>query len=749
MRFEILAPSSNPGLKEGHGSQLRLSRRSVLLGAGGFSLVLAFARPALAVDPRAERTEFTVPNPNAWVTIGTDGTVTIISSQAEMGQGIMTSLPLVIAEEMDADWPSVRIVQAPADAKNYGNPEFGGLQGTGGSTSTPGFYEKLRLVGAQTRQVIVGSAAGLLNAPIGELTTEPGQVVHGKSGRKISYGEVAQHGSIPANIPAVTAADLKSPDNWCLIGHDVPRYDTPSKVNGSAVYGIDVRQPGMLHGQVMRPPVQGEGPVSIDDGAARAVPGVIAVVKLSYGVGVVADTVWGARAGRDALKVVWTETSEARRYTSDQILADYRAIAEDREQDGVDVAHRGNADAALRGAARVLTGTYTSDHVHQATMETLVATALVGPDGVQVWGPIQGQSAAQGAIAKAVEVPPEKVAITTTLLGGGFGRKSEVDFSVDAALLAKVVPGHPVKVMWTREDDVQHGKYRPLTAQSVQIGLDKDNQIVAWRHRIVCESIFARYYPPGFKQSGGRDTPAMEGTDVNYAVPNLFTDYVRAPRGVDVGFWRGVADGYTKFAVECMVDEVAAATNTDPLDLRLHLLKDAPRAQNVVRAAADMARWGRRPDGTALGIAYSEAFGSHCALVAEISLDRTSGEIRVRNVWAAIDAGVAIQPRNIESQIMGGIVHGIGHALFEQINFKDGAVQESNFDSYRVIRMSETPEIEVRVLQSAEAKIGGVGEAGLPPAAPAIANAFAALTGGLRLRHLPFLPDRVKAVLQG
>lgn len=747
MRFDVLAPSLTTASTEGHPH--RLSRRSVLVGVGGMSVLLAFARPALAIDPHAERTEFTVPSPNAWVTIGTDGSVTIVTSQAEMGQGIMTSLPLVIAEEMDADWPSVRIVQAPADAKNYGNPEFGGIQGTGGSTSTPGFYEKLRLVGAQTRQVIVASAAGLLNVPVAELSTEPGFVVHAKSGRRIGYGEVARRGSIPADIPAITVADLKSPDAWRLIGRDIPRYDIPSKVNGSAVFGLDVRRPDMLHGQVLRPPVQGERPATIDDAAARAVPGMVAVVPLAYGVGVVAETVWAARAARDALKVSWTETSEARRYTSDQVLADYRTIAEDREQNGVDVARRGDADAAMRDAAQVLSGTYTSDHVHQATMETLVATALVEPDGIQVWGPIQAQTAAQGAVAKATETQPEKVAITTTLLGGGFGRKSEVDFSVDAALLAKAVPGRPVKVMWTREDDVQHGKYRPLAAQSVQVGLDKDGQIVAWRHRVVCESIFARYYPPGFEKSGGRDTPAVEGTDVNYAVPNLFTDYVRASRGVDVGFFRGVSDGYTKFAVECMVDEVAAATRTDPFELRLRLLKSVPRAQRVVRAAAEMAQWGRRSEGTALGIAYSEAFGAHCALVAEISLDRSSGEIRVRNVWAAVDAGAAIQPRNIESQIMGGIIHGIGHALFEQINFKDGVVQEANFDSYRVIRMSETPEIQVRVLQSPEAKIGGLGEAGLPPAAPAIANAFAALTGGKRLRHLPFLPDRVKAVLQG
>ncbi len=727
----------------------RLSRRSVLVSAGGVSLLVAFAgpRPALAVDPRAAQTEPTPGNPNAWVTIGTDDLVTIVSPQSEMGQGIMTALPLLIAEEMDADWQKVRVVQAPSDAKTYGNPDFGGLQLTGGSRSTPGFYNKLRLVGAQTRMVILASAAAALGVSLAELSTEPNRVVHAKSGRAMTYGEVAARASVPADLPVATAADLKQPAAWRYIGKDVPRFDIPAKVDGSAGFGIDVQRPGMLFGMVLRPSVQGESPATVDDAAAKAVEGVVKIVPLAYGVGVIAETFWAARQAKEALKVTWTTTAKARTYTSDQVLADYRAIAEDPAQAGVGSAQRGDATAALRGSAKVVAATYLVDHVHHATMEPLSATALVTPGQVEIWGPFQAQSAVQTAVAQVADVRPEKVSITTTMLGGAFGRKSEVDFPLDAVLLAKAVPGQPVKVIWTREDDVQNGKYRPLAAQAVQVGLDRGGQIVAWQHRTVAESIFARYSPPGFERAGGRDETVTKGTDLAYGVPNLRSEYIRAPRGVDVGFWRGVGPGYTKFAVECMLDEAAAAAGVDPLTMRLRMLSGAPRAQAVVRAAAGMAEWGRKRDGTALGIAYSEAFGSHCAQVAEIALDRTSGEIRVRNVWCAVDAGVAVQPGNIEAQVMGAIVHGVSQALYERITLNDGVVQEANFDSYRVIRMSETPAIQVQIMPSLDPP-GGLGEVGLPPVGPAIANAFAALTGGRRLRQYPFLPERVLGALQ-
>ncbi len=462
----------------------------------------------------------------------------------------------------------------------------------------------------------------------------------------------------------------------------------------------------------------------------------------------VAETPWAARQARDALKVSWTTKSAARTYTSEKVSSDYKAIAEDGSKPGVSYARRGDAFAALKGAAKVVSATYLTDHVHHATMEPMSATARVTPDLVEIWGSIQAQTAVKMTAAHVVGVPPEKVVVNTTLLGGGFGRKSEVDFPLDAVLLARAVPGHPVKLTWTREDDVQNGKYRPLTAQAVQVGLDAAGAVVAWQHRIVSESILARYFPPAFKQSGGQDEPVTEGTDLTYGIPNLESSFIREARGVDVGFWRGVGPSYTKFAVECMIDEAASAAGVEPLEMRLRLLAAQPRAVRVLQEAARMAGWGRKPDSTALGIAYSEAFGSHCAQVAEVGLNRATGEIRVSRVWCAVDPGVAIQPGNIEGQVTGGIIQGLSQALYEQINFVQGAVQETNFDSYRVMRLSETPEIEVTILSSPGSAPGGIGEVGVPPIGPAVANAVAALTNGARLRHFPFLPDRVKAALQ-
>jgi isoquinoline 1-oxidoreductase subunit beta len=727
----------------------RLSRRSFLVSAGGFSLAVLFAR-TLAFASRsgeAVKSGLTSLTPNAWITISADGTLTIMSAQSEMGQGVMTSLPLLIAEEMDADWARVRVIQAPADPKTFGNPGFGGIQNTGGSRSTAGFYEKLRLIGAQTRKVLLICAASVLKVPQSELSTDTGFVVHARTGRRISYGQLAHSAVVPAVLPEATKADLKPPERWRLLGRDVPRLDLAAKVNGSAGYGIDVRRPDMLHALVFRAPVQGERPLSVDDTAAKAVSGRVAIVPLPYGVGVVATTSWGARQARNLLNVTWTREARARQYDSERIREEYEGIANDRNHRGVDIFRRGDMGRAPQHGGRVFSATYTTDHVHHATMETLNCTALFDSGGLTLWSPTQAQTITQLALAHALEIPPEKVAVNTTLLGCGLGRKGEVDFEVDAALLAKAVPGRPVKLLWTREDDVRNGKYRPLTAQAIRVHLDATGQILDWHHRLVCESIFARYLPSQFEASGGRDEPVTDGMTPQYDIPNVCSEYVHAPRGVDVGFWRAVGAGYTAFAVESMIDEIAAALRTDPVELRLRLLHNKPRAQRVVRAVAEMAGWGRALQGTALGVACTDAFGTHCAQIVEIELDRESGQIRVRQVWCAVDPGVVVQPSIVEAQMMGAIIMGVSSALHERISFKGGEVQESNFHNYPVIRMSEAPDIRVKVLPSLDAPPTGVGEVGLVPVAPAIANAFATLTEGKRLRQLPLRPERVKSVL--
>ncbi|ARP99647.1 xanthine dehydrogenase family protein molybdopterin-binding subunit [Pseudorhodoplanes sinuspersici] len=726
-----------------------LSRRSFLVTLGGTSVAVAFGslsdRAFGAIVAPAIEGDF---QPNAWVNIAADDKVSIISPASEMGQGIMTTLPLLIAEDMDADWDKVRIVQAPSDAKKYGNPGFYGIQLTGGSESTRGYYELLRLVGAQTRKIILASAAGMLKVPVRELATEPNKVVHRRSGRSLSYGDVARLGKLPDPLPQATKADLKPLAQCRYIGKSsVPRIDVPSKVDGSAIFGIDVQLPNMLYGAVLRAPVQGERPEVIDDAAARAINGITHIVVLPYGVGIIGETVEATKKAKELLKVTWSNSSRIRNYTSDRLLEQYRSIGRDLTKIGVNAFAEGDALAAISKATTVISADYMSDHVYHATMEPMNATALVTGETVEVWAPTQGPTGTQGFAAKVAGTTPDKVKVNTTLLGGGFGRKAEDDFIIDAVSLAKQVKGRPVKVIWSREDDVQHDKYRPLEAQHVQVGLDANGNIVGWRHRIVADSVFARTMPKLFEKEKGHDDVVTEGARFNYAVPAHQIDYIRQDNGRDVGFWFAVGVGYTRFAIECVIDEIATAKNVDPLALRLQLLKDQPRARKVIETVAQMAEWNRKRDGRALGLAYSDAFGSHCAQIAEVSLNRQSGEIRVHTVWCAVDAGIAVQPLNIESMMITGITNGASHALFEQINIVNGEVQESNFDTYRVIRMSEAPDIKVTVIPSSDNPIGGIGQAGLPPTGPAIANAVARLTGGVRLRHYPFLPERVKAAL--
>ena len=722
----------------------RLSRRAFLVTLGGASIAIAFG--AVSADAFAAAAGGL--KPNAWVSIAADGTVTIVSPGSEMGQGTMTALPLLLAEDMDADWSKVRVVQAPADSKNYGNPEFGGRQLTVGSRTTSGYYALLRLAGAQTRKILLANAAAMLKLPVGELTTEPGKVVHGKSGRTLGYGDIAKLGTLPDPLPQATKADLKPAAEWRYIGNPaMMRIDVPSKVDGTAKFGIDVQLPDMLYAAMLRAPVQGETPGRIDDAAAKAVKGVRLIVPLPHGVGIVADTVEATQKAKALLKVDWSSTSKVRGYTCSKALEGYRAIGRDLSQTGVTIHAEGDAPKAIAGAAQVISADYLSDHVYHAPMEPMNATALVMGDTVEVWAPTQAPAEARTIAAQLAGTTPEKVKVNTTLLGGGFGRRSEVDFITDAVLLAKAMPGRPVKMIWSREDDVHHDKYRPLVAQHVQVGLDAKGNIVGWRHRIVAQSIYARAYPGMFEKAGGRDSPVTEGVEFNYDVPTHLAEYVRQADSRDVGFWRGVGAGYTKFAIECIVDEIAAARGVDPLALRLELLKDEPRARKVVETVAQTADWKRARDGRALGLAYSNGWRGHCAQIAEVSLNRESGEIRVHNVWCAVDAGVAVQPLNIKAQISGAIVHGASHALYEQVRLVNGEAQESNFDSYRVMRMSEAPEVHVTIVTAPENPPTGIGETGLPPIGPAIANAVARLTGGTRLRHFPFLPDRVKAAL--
>jgi isoquinoline 1-oxidoreductase beta subunit len=714
------------------------SRRGFLIGTGSAAVAVSFgSTPSFAAGPL---------HVGAFVAIGEDGIVTITVPASEMGQGTRTALSAILAEDLDADWSKVRAVQAPANGKLYGNPKFNGQQQTVGSYSVTGYYFPMRLAGAQARKVLLATAAEQWKVPVAELSTEPGMVVHAKSNRKIGYGELAKAAKVPDPLPVVTKEELKPISQFRLIGKNIDRMEGPSKVNGSAQYGIDVQLPDMLYAAVLYPDVQHEKAEHIDDAAAKAVKGVVKIVPLPVGVGVIADTVEGAMRAKSLLKVTWTKSAPGQTYTQDGVIADYRTIAADWSKPGVEMVKKGDADAALKGAAKVVTAEYFSEHLSHVCMEPLNATVKVDGDKVEVWAGNQAPGVMQILASIGAGTTPDKVSVNTMLLGGGFGRRSDGDDVLHASMLAKQVPGRPVKMIWSRSDDMQNDKFRPLTAQRIEIGLDAKGNVVGWRHRIVNETYLGRVLPPPvFEKIGRHDVVSGGGGEMSYAVANHRVEWVQSARGVDVGAWRGIAAGYTKFAIETLIDELAAGKSMDPVAYRLAMLKDDPRAAAVVKAVADMSKWGEKRQGRAVGIAYSDALHSHTAAAVEISLDEKTGAIKVHQVWAAVDAGLAVNPRNIVAQMKSAMTFGLGAALREQIHIKGGVVQERNFDSYQVMRMSDVPPMEIKVISN-DSEPTGIGEAGVPVIAPAIANAVAQISGK-RLRHLPMTPDRVKQTL--
>ena len=721
-----------------------ISRRQFVAGSAG--LTLAFTVDLGLVGKLARAVAQQALEPNIWVSIATDGTVTIVSPAAEMGQGISTSMPLLVAEELDADWSKVKIVQPPSD-RRYGNPGFGGVQVTGASRSTPGYFMTLRTAGAQARRVLLNAVAEEWKVPVTELDTEPGVVVHAESSRRISYGDVAKFAKVPAELPTITPADLKKPDRFRLIGTRLPRVDMPDKVTGAATYGIDVQVPDMVYGGVLRGPVINSLPEAVDDSAARAVPGVTQVVPLPWGVGVIGSGYEAVQKGKAALKVTWKKGAPAEKYSTDEVRGEYAAIAATMSKRGLVIHTDGDYAAGMKKAVRTFNAFYLSDHTYHATMEPMNAVALVSPDGTsaEIWAGTQAPTRNQLGAAGALKTTPDKIKVNTVQLGGGFGRRLENDFIVDAVVLSKAA-GKPVKVIWSREDDIKAGKFRPLTAQALEAGIDDQGNVIAWRHRIVGASIYARFNPPAMEQLKGKDLPVIEGHEISYAVPHQLHEYLREDRGVDVGPWRSVGVGYTKFASESFMDEMARAQRIDPVQFRLRHLAHDDRASKVVRAVAYMADWERkRKNGRALGFAFSDSWKTYIGAVAECSIDRKTGKIRVHEVWCSVDPGIAIQPDQITAQIEGAAIFGISHVMGERITIENGVVQQTNFTNYPLLRMADVPEIHVQVISTDNAP-GGIGEVGLPPMGPAIGNAITALTGA-RIRELPMLPERVLKAL--
>jgi len=735
---------------------LHVTRREFMVGAAGLTFGVLLpgcvgVRPMepqgamLAAAPATSAQPF-----NPWVSIATDGAIYIQSPAVEMGQGSLTSLPLIIAEELDADWAKVRIVPAPPDDKLYGNPGFGGQMYTAGSNAVRSYFQPLRTFGAQVRRVLLDNAARRWNVPVAELTSEPSVVIHAKSGRRLTYGEIAAFAEIPPTAPAITPEDLKKPEAFRLVGKDVMRVDLPGKVDGTAQYSIDVQVPGMLYGAILRAPVEDSAPARIDDAAARAVPGVMRIVQLPFGVGVIAETPWAAFAAKDALRVTWDRRGTGWGFDSEAAIARYAAAARDLTATGKPWDKAGDVSAAMAKAATVLEAEFSSDYAYHAQMEPLNSVASVSPagDACEIWVGSQGQTMAVAAVAKALGIPPAKVRLNNTLLGGGFGRRGHRDeeFVVDSVLLSKEVR-RPVKLMWTREDDVKNGRFRPMSVHFMRAGLDASGRIVAWQHRVACDWVTPFMDPVRFKGAmRENDVIAIAGSEIRtYDVPNRLAEQLGQPTGIRTSPLRGIGFVANKFATEAFLDEIAEQRGLDPVALRLELLKDTPRGQAVVNAVVEMSEYRRPRSGRTLGFAFIDYSNTMVAGVAEVSIDRSEGRIRVHNFWCAIDPGIAVQPDNVVAQTESSIVYGLGLALTERITVKDGVVQQSNFYDYQVPRMRDVPEMHVRLMPTPNPPTG-VGQMATPLIAPAIASAVHAATKK-RLRHTPFTPERVRAAL--
>jgi isoquinoline 1-oxidoreductase subunit beta len=714
-----------------HASDTTLSRRSFLAtgAAAGGGLMLSLSLPL----GRSEAATTEVFAPNAFIRIGSDGQVVLTMPYVEMGQGTYTSIPMLIAEELDVSLKQVRLEHAPPNEKLYRNPLLG-VQATGNSNAMRGAWKPLREAGATARTMLVEAAAKRWGVDAKTCRAQDGEVIHVPTGRKLRYGELAAEA---AKMPAPANVALKSPDEFKLIGTPAKRLDTPAKVNGTALYGIDARPPGVKIATLAQSPVLGGRVKSVDDTAAKAVKGVRQIVRLDDAVAVVADHMGAAKKGLEALKVEWDEGQNAGVSTAD--------VAKELEQatlgSAVVAQNIGDADKAMAGAATKLEASYQVPFLAHATMEPMNCTAHYRKDECELWLGTQAIARVQSFVAKAAGLPPEKVIVHNHLLGGGFGRRLEADSAVLAVEIAKQVDG-PVKVVWTREEDIQHDYYRPYWFDRISAGLDEQGRPVALHRRFAGSSVISRWLPPGYKD--GLDPDSTEGAiDLLYDFANLHVEYARVePKGIRTGFWRSVGPSHNVFVVESFIDEMAAAAKQDPVAYRRALLGKSPRAKAVLDLAAEKSGWGQPlPKGSGRGISLQFVFGSYLAQVAEVEVAK-DGSVRVRRIVCAMDCGTVVNPDTVQAQLMSGAIFGTTAALYGEITLKNGRVEQTNFDTYQMLRMNEAPAIEVYTVKSPEPP-GGMGETGTSCIVPAIANAIFAATGK-RLRKMPVDPNVLK-----
>jgi isoquinoline 1-oxidoreductase beta subunit len=717
----------------------RESRRNFLKGAGGasvialsvgFEWVSSTRRAGAAVAP-VSGAPFA---PNAFLRIGADNSVTVIAKHLEMGQGAYTGIATIVAEELDADWLQVRVESAPADAKRYANLVFGTIQGTGGSSAMANSWNQLREAGAKARAMLLTAAANDWHVPVSELTVSKGLVAHAASNRSAHFGSLVK---TAAGLPVPDQVTLKDPKDFKLIGHKAARVDAAAKTDGTAQYTLDVVFPGMLVALLKRPPLFGATVKSFDATAASAVPGVVKVVQVPRGIAVIAKSFWAAKQGRDALQVDWDD-SKAEKHSSADLMAEYRRLA---DQPALPARKEGDADRALRDATQKVTASYEFPYLAHAPMEPLDAVVKLNANSCEIWAGDQFQTIDQANAARTAGLDPQQVSIHTLYAGGSFGRRANLgsDYIVEAVSIAKAygADGTPIKLQWTREDDIHGGLYRPMYFHKLEAGLNAQGKLTAWRHVIVGQSIMAdTIFAAGIKD--GIDGTSVEGAaNIAYAIPNIAVNLSTTKNGVSVLWWRVVGSSHTTFAVEAFIDEVAHAAGEDGFTFRRKLLDNHPRLKGVLELAAEKAGWnsGPLPAGRGRGIAVAEAFKTYVAQVAEVSVDK-DGHVKVDRVVCAVDCGTAINPDIIAAQMEGGIGFGLGAVRFGAITLKDGRIEQDNFNSYRVLRMNEMPKVEVHIMPSTEAPTG-VGEPGVAPVGPAVANAIFAATGR-RMHVLPF-----------
>ena len=712
-----------------------ISRRGMLAGLGGMSFCLAFGADSVSLLSEAQASTG-AHQIGSWVRIAPNGTITILSAGAEMGQGSMTSLPLILAEEMDADWSKVAIEWAPADKETYGYT-LGGrrMMWIVGSRAVMLYYTQLRTAGAQVRKVLLANAAEKWGVDVASLKTEPSVVVHPASGRRMSYGEIAASGKVPATLPAVNPSELKKKSEFRLIGTPVPRRDIPAKVNGTAQYAMDVKVPGMVYASTLHSPVHNAAPESWNDVEIKARPGVIATVKLANGVAVVADRFERARGARDALKVAWQKGKAASFNSVEALEKDYVKIHQDPKAPTQPVDSKGDAKAAFASAAKVYKAEYRSDFGYHAQMEPLNAVARLNAAGdhIEVWEGSQSPDVSRAAVAKALGFKEEQVTHHQCYMGGAFGRRNGGYEVAEAAVIAHAVK-RPVKMIWTREEDIAQGRFRPQSFQCLEAALDASGKVTGWRHCVIGDGGMALLV-------GGMKI-------AYYGVPNQHIELRGVSHGVQVKHWRAVAHVFNVYAIESFIDQMAFDQGVDPIEFRLTRMAATPKARKCFETVAQISDWkAKRPAGRAVGVSITERSGSLGAGVVEISLDRNTGKIRVHKAWVAVDGGVIVQPEAARRNVESAIIYGLSSVLHERVTVKNGVVEQSNFHDYNLMRMSDVPEEMHVAFVDTDTRPTGLGEIGNPFIAGAIANAFHKLTGK-RLYHMPFTPERVLATLK-